>query len=81
MSDMFGLKKMLTNKLLERQLKSLPEAQREVILKAVSDNPDFFNKLAKEIEAEKKSGKSEMAASMEVMRKHQGEIQKIMMGK
>ena len=81
MSDMFGLNKMLTNKLLERQLKSLPEAQREAILKAVNENPDFFNKLAKEIEAEKKSGKSEMAASMEVMRKHQGEIQKIMMGK
>lgn len=72
---------MLTNKLLERQLKSLPEAQREAIMKAVNENPDFFNKIAKEIEAEKKSGKSEMVASMEVMRKHQGEIQKIMMGK
>ncbi len=72
---------MLTNKLLERQLKALPEAQRQMIMEAVNANPDFFNKLAKEIEAEKKSGKSEMAASMEVMRKHQGELQKLMMGK
>lgn len=72
---------MLTEKLMERQLKSLPPAQREAIMKAVSANPDFFNSLAKEIEAQKKAGKSEMAASMEVMRKHQGEIQKIMMGK
>lgn len=72
---------MLTNKLLERQLKSLPPAQREVIMKLVSENPDFFEKMAKEIEAEKKAGKSEMAASMEVMRKHQGELQKLMMGK
>jgi hypothetical protein len=78
---MFGLKKMLTNKLLERQLKSLPPAQRDAIMAAVNANPDFFQSLAKEIEAEKKSGKTEMAASMEVMRKHQGEIQKIMMGK
>ena len=72
---------MLTEKLMERQLKNLPPAQREAIMAAVSANPEFFNNLAKEIEAEKKSGKSEMAASMEVMRKHQGELQKIMMGK
>ncbi len=78
---MFGLKKMLTEKLMERQLKALPPAQREAIMAAVSANPDFFQSLAKEIEAQKKAGKSEMAASMEVMRKHQGEIQKIMMGK
>jgi hypothetical protein len=78
---MFGLKRMLTNKLMERQLKSLPPAQREAIMAAIKANPDFFEKMAKEIEAEKKSGKSEMAASMEVMRKHQGELQKLMMGK
>jgi hypothetical protein len=78
---MFGLKKMLTNKLMERQLKSLPPAQREAIMKAVEANPDFFQMLSKEIEAQKKSGKSEMAASMEVMRKHQGELQKLMTGK
>jgi hypothetical protein len=78
---MFGLKKILTNKLMERQLKSLPPAQRDAIMKAVEANPDFFNAMAKEIEAMKKAGKTEMAASMEVMRKHQGEIQKLMMGK
>ena len=72
---------MLTNKLMERQLKGLPPAQRDAIMAAVKANPDFFNAMAKEIEAQKKAGKSEMAASMEVMRKHQGEIQKIMMGK
>lgn len=78
---MFGLKKMLTNKLIERQLKNLPENQRKMIMDAVSANPDFFEKMAKEIETEKKSGKNEMAASMEVMRRHQGEIQKLIMGK
>lgn len=72
---------MLTNKLMERQLKNLPPAQRDAIMAAVNANPDFFNAMAKEIEAQKKAGKSEMAASMEVMRKHQGEIQKLMMRK
>lgn len=67
--------------MVERQLKNVPPAQRGMILAAVDQNPDFFATLAKEIEAEKKAGKTEMAASMEVMRKHQGELQKIMMGK
>lgn len=67
--------------MVERQLKNVPPAQRDMILAAVDQNPDFFATLAKEIEAEKKAGKTEMAASMEVMRKHQGELQKIMMGK
>ena len=78
---MFGIKKFITNKLIERQLKSLPPEQRELIMKAVSENPEFFEKMSKEIEAQKKTGKNEMAASMEVMRKYQGELQKIMMGK
>lgn len=78
---MFGLKKLITNKLLERQLKTLPPEQRDIIMKAVSENPDFFEKMSKEIEAQKKAGKNEMAASMEVMRKYQGELQKILTGK
>lgn len=78
---MFGLKKLLTKKLLERKLKDLPPGQRDQLMEAVNANPEFFNTIAKEIEAEKKKGKSEMAASMEVMRRHQGELQKLMMGK
>ncbi len=77
----FGLKKMLMKKMMERQLKDLPPAQREQIMTVVAENPDFFQNIAKEIEAEKKKGKNEMAASMEVMRRHQGELQKLMMGK
>lgn len=78
---MFGLKKMLMKKMMERQLKDMPAAQREQIMTVVSEHPDFFQNIAKEIETEKKKGKTEMVASMEVMRKHQGELQKLMMGK
>lgn len=78
---MFGLKKFLMKKMLERQLKNLPPAQRELMMQVVTENPEFFQNIAKEIEAEKKKGKPETAATMEVMRKHQGELQKLMMGK
>ena len=78
---MFGkIKDKAVEKMLEKQLKNVPEAQREMVMKAVQENPDFFKNLADEIKAEEKSGKSQMVAAMSVMRKHQGQLQKIMMG-
>jgi mRNA-degrading endonuclease RelE of RelBE toxin-antitoxin system len=67
-------------KMMEKQLKNLPPAQREVVMNAVIKNPEFFEKIAKEIEVETKNGASQMSASMKVMRKYQGDLQKIMMG-
>ncbi len=78
---MFGLKKILMRKMMEKQLKDLPASQRDQVLQAVTENPDFFKKMNDEIKAEVKKGKPQMAASMEVMRRHQGELQKLMMGK
>lgn len=75
------LKDKATEKMLEKQLGKLPPQQRDMVMKAVSENPDFFKKMADEIKALEKSGKNQMAASMEVMRKYQGDLQKIMMGK
>ena len=66
-------------KMLEKQLKSLPAEQREQIIAVVTKHPDFFEKIAKEVEAKVKGGKDQTSASMEVMRLHQAEIQKLMM--
>ena len=63
---------------LKSKMKGLPEAQQEKILRAMEKNPKFFEMIGHEIEAKKKAGKSEMEASMEVMRKHQAEFQKLM---
>jgi len=72
-----GIKDFMTRKLLERQLKSLPPDQRELVIKAVQENPEFFEKIAKEIQEKTKQGKNQTAASMEVMRKYQSELQNI----
>ena len=74
-------KEFFKKKMLERQLKDLPEGQREQIMGAMERNPELFEKIAREIKAGTKRGKPEMAVSMEVMRKYQGELQKAMMGK
>jgi hypothetical protein len=69
----FMLKQMLKSK-----MKGVPEAEQEKILKMVESNPDFFKKIGEEVQAKVKSGKSEMEATMEVMRKHQRDFQKLM---
>lgn len=59
-------------------MKGVPEAQQEKLINAMERNPEFFKMIGEEIEAKKKAGKSEMEASMEVMRKHQAEFQKLL---
>ncbi len=73
-----GVKDFFMKKMLEKQLKDLPADQREKMIAVISKNPEFFQKIAEEIKKEEKAGKNQMAATMEVMRKHQGELQKIM---
>lgn len=73
-----GIKDFFVKKLIESKLKDVPEAQREQIIKLVTENPELFEKIGKEIQQKIKEGKTEMAASMEVMRKYQSEIQKVM---
>ena len=67
-------------KMMQRQVKNLPKDQQEKIINAVEKNPEFFEKINKEIAQKVKQGKNQMAASMEVMRLHQDELRKIMMG-
>lgn len=63
---------------LKSKLKDLPEEQREMVMQAVEKNPEFFKKIGDEIQKRVKAGASEMTATMQVMREHQGELQKIM---
>ena len=66
-------------KMMKKQLANLPEGQKEAVMAMIEENPEFFEEIAQEIEELKKQGKNEMAASMEVMRKKQTEIQQVMM--
>lgn len=78
-----GIKDFFVRKMLQSQLKKtgLPQEQQDMIVEGVLKNPAFFEKIAKEAQVLEKQGMPQQAAMMEVMRKHQGELQKIMMGK
>lgn len=71
-------KNMMMKQMLKSQMKGLSEDQQEKILKAIEDNPEFFDNIAKKIEQKMKEGKDKMSASMEVMRENQNELRKLM---
>ncbi|MCF7843843.1 hypothetical protein K9M47_03020 [Candidatus Gracilibacteria bacterium] len=57
--------------------KNLPKDQQEMLSKAVEKDPKLFEKIAKEIDVLKKSGKPEMYAALDVMKKYQKELQSL----
>lgn len=73
-----GLKSFFMKQMLARQMKDVPEAQRNMIIAAVEKNPKLFEDIANEVQALTKGGKDQMSATMEVMRKHQSELQEAM---
>lgn len=68
----------LMRAMLKKQLAQLSPQQRDAIMKAVEENPEFFNNIAKEIKAKVKGGMDQQTASMQVMMAHKDELQKMM---
>jgi hypothetical protein len=73
-----GIKDFFLKKMLQRQLQNVPADQQEKIIKAVEKNPKLFSDIAEEVQSLTKQGKDQMSATMEVMRKHQAELQEAM---
>jgi len=74
-----GIKDFFLSQALKYKLKDVPEAERNKIMKLMEENPDFFKKIGEEVQKLTKQGMSEASATMMVMRKHQAELQKIML--
>jgi len=72
------LKEFLLKKMIKSQLKGVPDAEVDRIIMLVEKNPELFKKIGDEIQAKIKGGRTQMAASMEVMRAHQAELQKVL---
>ncbi len=67
----------LMRKMIESKMKDVPKEQREMIMNMIEKNPDFFQKIAVEIQQEIGKGKDQMAATMEVMQKYQNELKEL----
>lgn len=77
---MFGkVKNYAMKKLLDKQLKDVPEDQKQMIMEMVEKDPKLFEKIAKELQEEmKNNGNNQMAAATKVLPKYQAEIMAIM---
>lgn len=77
---MFGkLKQFALKKVLESQLKNVPEEQRKMIMEMIEKDPALFEKIAKEMQEEmKKNGNNQMSAAQKVLPKYQKEILAVM---
>ena len=71
-------KEFLMKQMLKRQLKGMPQAEQDRIIKAVSSNPELFQKIAKETQEKVKGGMSRMHATMAVTQKYKEELQKVL---
>lgn len=78
----FNFKVMFQNfilkQMLKRQLKDVPQEQQDMIMNIVEKNPDFFMKIAKEVQNKMSTGMSQQQATMTVMKDYQEEIKGMM---
>lgn len=73
------VKNYAVRKLLEKQLKDVPEDQKQMIMLMVEKKPELFEKIAKELQAEmKNNNNNQMAAASKVLPKYQTEIMEVM---
>ena len=80
MAIMFGkMKNFAIKKVLESQMKNVPEDQKQMIMEMLEKDPVLFEKIAKEIQAElKTNGNNQTAAATKVLPKYQTQILAIM---
>lgn len=55
----------------------VPEAQIDMFIKMMEKNPELFQKIAMETKAKIDSGMDQQSASMEVMKKYEADLKKL----
>ncbi len=66
----FLLKKML-------RMQGVPEAQIDMFIKMMEKDPKLFENIAKEVKVKMDSGMDQQSASMEVMKKYENDLKKL----
>jgi len=64
-------------KMLGSQLKGVPQAEQDKIFSMIEKNPEFFQKIAGEIKTEMDKGKDQMTAVMEISKKYESDLKKL----
>ncbi len=70
---------MFKNFLLKKMLRTqgVPEAQIDMFIKMMEKDPKLFENIAKEVKEKMDSGMDQQSASMQVMKKYENELKKL----
>ncbi|MES3031734.1 MAG: hypothetical protein V4699_00625 [Patescibacteria group bacterium] len=70
---------MFQNFLLKKMLRTqgVPPAQIDMFVTMIEKNPELFKTIAKEVEEKVKGGMSQEDAGLQVMKKYEGELKKL----
>lgn len=72
------LKQFLMKRAMAAQLKDIPEEQRNKIIAVVEKNPEFFERLALDIQEKIKGGMTQEEATVAVLATNQEEMKKLL---
>lgn len=65
------MKTFLMRKMMASTMQGVSQADQDKLFAMVEKNPDFFEKIALEVQEEMKKGKNQMAATQEVVKRHE----------
>ena len=71
------VKEYFLRKMLEKQLKDVPETEREKLITLVTQNPEFFQKIAVAAKTKMDSGMEQMAAMQSAMLEYKDELESV----
>ena len=66
-------------KMVQRQIKDMPQDQQDMIMQLVAENPKLLKTISDEIQVKTKKGIDQQTAMMQVMMDHKDELQRAMM--
>ncbi len=69
-----SIKNFLMKKMLASKMKGVPQEEQNKIFNMIEKNPELFQKIALEVQEEIKKGKDQMAATMEVAKRHEADL-------
>jgi len=73
-------KEFMLRAMLAKQLKGMPQAEKDKIIAAISKNPELFKNIAESTQKKMKAGKTQTAAALEAMREQQEALKKAFQG-
>jgi hypothetical protein len=68
------MKTFLMKKMMASKLQGVPQAEQDKLFAMIEKNPEFFQKVALDVQEEMKKGKDQTTAMMEVLKRNEDKL-------